>query len=104
MIRRDSLHFDDINQTNLNYSEYLWTQPGVLSEKNSNSALCFSPANNPWFSKKNYIVNKTLTSKLHKMPLHEDENFLKIEQLSTQPKDSNHFKRKSNIQILKKEI
>jgi hypothetical protein len=76
----------------------------VLSQKNTSSTVCFSPANNPSFSKKNYIANKTLTSKLHKMPLREDENFLKIEQLTTQPKGFNHFKRKSNIQILKKEI
>jgi len=104
MIRRDSLHFEDIPEAEFNLSEYLWTQPGILTEKNSNSTVCFSPANNPSFSKKNYIVNKTLASKLLKMPLHEDENFLKIEQLTTQPKGFSHFKRKSNIQILKKEI
>lgn len=70
MIRRDSLQFEDINESNLNYSEYIWAHGGALSEKNSNSTVCFSPANNPSFSKKNYIANKTLTSKLHKMPLH----------------------------------
>jgi hypothetical protein len=70
MIKRDGLQIEDIEITELIYSDYLWTRQGVLTEKNTNSTACFSPANNISFSKKNYQANKTLTSKLHKMPLH----------------------------------
>jgi hypothetical protein len=70
MIKKNSLHFEDLNEGEHNYNEYVWNHGSVLGEKSSNITVCFSPANNSSFSKKNYNANKTLTSKLHKMPLY----------------------------------